>query len=63
MTLARLRKEAEVYSVEEKRALEALQQEERHLKEHRMLADLRALAAEAQQKAQSALSTQPPANI
>lgn len=40
-----------MYSVEEKRALEALEQEERHLKEHRILAEMRALAAEAQRKA------------
>ena len=56
MTLARLRKEAEVYSVEEKRRLEALEQEEKHLKESRMLAEMRALAAEAQRKAAVAVA-------
>lgn len=57
MTLARLRKEAEVYSVEEKRRLEALEQEEKHLKESRMLAEMRALAAEAQRKAAVAVAS------
>ncbi len=50
MTLARIRKESQVYSAEEKKALAALSQEEKHLKEHKLIADLRALATETQQK-------------
>ena len=46
MNAVRMRKEAQVYSAEEKAALAALNKEERLAKEQRVLDDMRALVAQ-----------------